>query len=134
MSDDRQQELRRVNWNEVFTVTHVFKSFRMAIHFSKMALALAAVLLLWVWGSVLDKVADVAGVTVPYGEVGKHVQSSEADFQAWKARIEQARPAVIADAWTEAIDEYTGLSAYTSLLQQEDQFLKHCLNYLIEFL
>ena len=39
---DEQHELRRINWTEVFSFTHIFKSFKMAIHPSKLGLALAA--------------------------------------------------------------------------------------------
>ena len=53
MADDRF-ELRRINWGEVFSWTHIFKSFRLAIHPSKIALALAAVILVWLVANGLD--------------------------------------------------------------------------------
>lgn len=47
---DEQQTVRGVSWNEVFGFSHIFKSFKMAIHPSKMLLALAAIALTWVLG------------------------------------------------------------------------------------
>ena len=58
---DEQQELRRVSWTEVFSFTHIFKSFRMAIHPSKLLLALAAVALVTLLGWLLGWIWYAAG-------------------------------------------------------------------------
>ena len=42
MTDDRS-EIRHINWNELFSFTHIFKGFKLAIHPSKLALAVMAV-------------------------------------------------------------------------------------------
>lgn len=55
MADD-QLELRRINWAEVFGFTHIFKGFRMAIHPSKLLLAVAALILIYLVGWVMDVV------------------------------------------------------------------------------
>jgi len=54
MPDD-QQELRRINWGEVFPFTQLFRSFRLAVHPSKLLLALVALLLTYSVGRVMDK-------------------------------------------------------------------------------
>ncbi len=61
---DGQNELRRVNWDEIFGFSHVFKSFRMAIHPSKLLLALVAVALIYISGSLLDGIWSVGGGNV----------------------------------------------------------------------
>ena len=62
MADD-QQELRRVSWTEVFGFTHVFKSFRMAVHPSKLALGLGAIVLVFLLGQGMDLVWKWMGKT-----------------------------------------------------------------------
>ena len=46
--------LRGINWRETFPFTHIFRSFRVAIHPSKLILALLALLSLYAGGRVLD--------------------------------------------------------------------------------
>ncbi len=55
MPDD-QQELRRINWGEAFPFTHLFRSFRLAVHPSKLLLVLVAVLLTYCLGNVMDAI------------------------------------------------------------------------------
>lgn len=94
MADD-QQEIRRVDWSEVFAVTHVFKSFQMARQLGKLALALAAVLLIWLWGWGLDLVTGWAGVYAPNGEVHAHASMSQKAFADWLEELEAKRPAEV---------------------------------------
>src|SRR5215208_6546301 len=57
MADEAQtQTIRAVNWREVFPCTHLFRAFRIAVHPSKLLLALAALLLIYLGGRVLDGV------------------------------------------------------------------------------
>jgi hypothetical protein len=53
MADDNRV-IRGINVRETFPFTHVFRSFRVAIHPSKLVLALLAILLLYVGGRALD--------------------------------------------------------------------------------
>src|SRR5262245_33678279 len=55
------QELRRINWSECFSFTHLFRSFQLAIHPTKLMLAFAGILAVYVAGRVLDGVWSVAG-------------------------------------------------------------------------
>src|SRR5215217_7025687 len=57
MADDATtQTIRSINWREVFPFTHLFRAFRIAVHPSKLLLALAALLLIYLGGRVLDGV------------------------------------------------------------------------------
>lgn len=69
---DGQDELRRVHWDEIFGFSHVFKSFRMAIHPSKLLLALVAVALIYISGSLLDGVWSVGDGNVRRDTIAGH--------------------------------------------------------------
>jgi len=101
---EEQQEVRRVNWNELFSVTHVFKSFRMAIHLSKLALALAAVLLIGLLGLALDVVSGWAGVYVASDEIYSHTSTSVVEFDKWQQRVADAREQEIVKLYTKALN------------------------------
>ena len=53
---DEAVTLRDINWRETFPFTHVFRAFRVAIHPSKLFLALLAIACLWCGGLILDSV------------------------------------------------------------------------------
>lgn len=95
---DEPQVLRGINWRETFPFTHIFRAFRIAIHPSKLVLALLAVLALYLGGRVLDGAwsllapqhraipgdyRGVAGEPAAAGEVLLFEQSASSnDFQA----------------------------------------------------
>src|SRR5687768_8954378 len=60
MADEPQANpptvLRAINWREVFPFTHIFRSFRVAVHPSKLVLGLLALLMLYLGGRILDAV------------------------------------------------------------------------------
>jgi len=116
---DESQELPRVNWSEVLAFTHVFKSFRMAIHVSKLALALAAVLLIWLWGSVLDTAGGWAGTRVPAGEIVQYVDSSARDFQKWEDAAEAKRVSDLVNKWSDAHSELVSMQDFLVDLRSE---------------
>jgi hypothetical protein len=118
MADD-QQEIRRINWTEVLPVTHVFKSFRMAIHAGKLVLALVAVLLIGAWGLILDGATGWAGYKAVPGEIRQHGTLSPAAFQAWKKGVEDGRARNIVTHWDAAIGEEKDLTPYRTLLLEE---------------
>src|SRR5688500_6222124 len=51
---DEAQTIRGINWRDAFPFTQLFKAFRVAVHPSKLVLALTALLLLYFGGRVLD--------------------------------------------------------------------------------
>ena len=65
---DEQSVVRSVSWDEVFSFTHILKSFKMATHPSKIILALLAIILTCALGLLMDKVwsgASDSAVVVP---------------------------------------------------------------------
>ena len=57
--------VRGINWRETFPFTHVFRSFRVAIHPSKLILALLAILILYTGGRMLDGMWSARSRGVP---------------------------------------------------------------------
>ena len=53
---DETHHIRGINWRETFLFTHIFRSFGIAIHPSKMFLAMVAICLLYLGGRTLDAV------------------------------------------------------------------------------
>ena len=53
---DEAVSLRDINWRETFPFTHLFRAFRVAVHPSKLILALVALGFLWCGGLILDAV------------------------------------------------------------------------------
>src|SRR6266550_8619653 len=53
---DEPHVLRGINWREAFPFTNIFRAFRIAIHPSKLMLALLALLVLYFGGRILDGV------------------------------------------------------------------------------
>jgi hypothetical protein len=62
---DEPLSIRGVHWRDALPFTHLFRAFRVAIHPSKIVLALAALLLLYVGGHALDWLWPVADRAVP---------------------------------------------------------------------
>lgn len=76
--------IRSIQWREVFPFTHLFKAFRIAIHPSKLLLALAALLVLYVGGRVLDGIWVNKHLALP-GEIAAYQRSATAkDVQEWR--------------------------------------------------
>ncbi len=84
---DETQELRRIHWNECFGFMQIFRAFRLAIHPSKIVLALAGLLLTLAVGGILDAIWCAAGRSVIPGEIEAATQRKNLD--AW--REEQIR-------------------------------------------
>lgn len=53
MADD-PHVIRRVSWSEIFSFTHLFKTFKMAIQPTKLTMALAGILLVCLVGTLMD--------------------------------------------------------------------------------
>jgi hypothetical protein len=68
---DEPLTIRGINWREAFPFTHLFRAFRIAIHPSKIVLALVMLLLLYSGGRVLDALWRASDRAVP-GEVARY--------------------------------------------------------------
>jgi hypothetical protein len=73
---DETHTIRSINWREVFPFTHLFKAFRVAIHPSKLVLALTALLLIYSGGRILDAVWMDKHLVQP-GDLLYHANSDE---------------------------------------------------------
>ncbi len=105
MADD-QQVVRGVSWNEVFSFTHIFRSFKMAVNHGALILALVAVSGCYFLGRAMDYVSGVSDSCV--------VREDEA-WGYWRA---DSRGAFLAekDKWVEK----TRVDRLVSLLSAAD--------------
>src|SRR5439155_7010505 len=62
---DESHVIRGIDWKTTFPFTQIFRSFRIAIHPSKIILALLTMLLIWFGGWFLDRIWPVADSAVP---------------------------------------------------------------------
>src|SRR5882672_7584477 len=83
--------IRGINWREAFPFTNIFRAFRIAIHPSKLVLALLALLVLYIGGRVLDGLWMHEYPAVP-GEIAiyEHARTSEQFFNERNAVREAA--------------------------------------------
>ena len=95
---EEQHEVRNINWNEVFSFTHIFKSFRMAIHPSKLILAFAAIAVIFVTGCVLDwfwalggGYVYTEGAVTARGEISNHFIQRPDEFGEGKEKWQEGR-------------------------------------------
>jgi len=117
---EEQQELRRINWTEVFSFTHIFKSFKMAIHPSKLALALAAIIVVFLLGWVMDRIWTLGDQYVYPGEIAEHLAKSSWDFRADKEARQDKRLDQAAALVQDAAAARFSLNKYEFLLPSGD--------------
>jgi hypothetical protein len=91
----------------------------MAIHVSKLALAVAAVLLIWLWASILDTGSGWMGTRAFDGEIIQYVSSSPTDFEKWRDSTELKRIEDLANLWGDAHAELAGLQGFLVVLGSE---------------
>jgi len=65
MADESHATVRTINWREALPFTQIFRAFRVAIHPSKLMLALAALLCLYLGGRVLDMMWPIRDRAIP---------------------------------------------------------------------
>ena len=70
---DEPHVIRGINWKETFPFTLIFRSFRVAVHPSKLVLALLALLSIYCGGRILDAIWPARYLAVP-NEVGIYAQ------------------------------------------------------------
>lgn len=107
-----QQELRSVNWNEVFAFTHLFKCFRMAIQPSKLALCAAALVVLFLSGWVLDRLWSLGGSYVMKDEIALAACSPSAQFDKVRGDWLDGRLAKAAECKADAKKNAYDLEAF----------------------
>jgi hypothetical protein len=65
MADESSHVIRGINWRETFPFTQIFRAFRVAIHPTKLILALVALLALYLGGRILDSLWPVQDRAIP---------------------------------------------------------------------
>ncbi|MBL7221803.1 MAG: hypothetical protein ISS69_16965, partial [Phycisphaerae bacterium] len=71
-----------INWTAVFSFSHIFKSFRIAIHPSKILLGLAAVMAIYFSGRVLDGIwGGIFGQRIPDGDIVAYISNSGPNYE-----------------------------------------------------
>jgi hypothetical protein len=72
MAEQERTEIKSIDWREVFDFPHLFRTFRLAIHPSKLIIALGAIILCYLAGGFLD---IVWGPQVYHKEIDHFVAS-----------------------------------------------------------
>ncbi len=107
-----ESEIRRINWGEVFSFTHIFKSFRLAMHLGKIALAVALITLIFSFGWAMDCVWGWFHVTAAPSEIIQHCAMPGDAFARWKDAQEDGRLDAAIKLLAEARQEYFTLNSY----------------------
>jgi len=114
---DNQNELRQINWAQTFGFTHIFKSFKMAIHPSKLVLCLAAVVVVFMVGWAMDGLWTAGGRYVRQGEIGAHFAQRPEQFARNRDAWEDGKLKKAAELLADGESEKYYLSSYRSQLQ-----------------
>jgi len=93
---EQATELRRIHWQECFSFTRLLDAFKLAIHPSKLVLAVAGLLVTVLWGGCLDLCwPDV------YRPIGDEVNAfwQVSDLDVWRVESQAAQGECLADAY-----------------------------------
>ncbi len=116
-SNNSRVTLESINWREAFPFTNLFRTFKLAIHPSKLLLALAAVLICYIGGRVLDLASSVSGKQVvvakpfyslkfPADEIQKYISSpTMVEFYRWREQTKERNDRLMTAALTEYLNE-----------------------------
>jgi len=128
---DEKHEVRQINWHEVFSFPQIFKGFRMAIHRSKLLLALAAIVAVFIAGWVLDGIWGLCeataftaytpqtGIGGRNDEIVEHFALSDADFDRVREQWRRDRPLAAADLMFKQQEESLTLASFRGDLNEE---------------
>ena len=89
---DEGQVIRAIDWRNAFSFTHIFRSFRIAIHLSKLALGLALLLTIYFGGRIMDAAWPTRARAVP-GEIVEYEQIANGTDQTtlgvWRVQVQK---------------------------------------------
>jgi hypothetical protein len=87
---DEGQVIRVIDWRGVFSFSHIFRSFRVAIHLSKLALGMALLLTVYFGGRIMDAAWPMRARAVP-GEIVEYEHIADGSDQTtlgvWRAQV-----------------------------------------------
>jgi hypothetical protein len=90
---DEGQIIRGIDWRQAFPFTHIFRSFRIAIHLSKLALGLALLLSVYFGGQIIDCAWPARARAVP-GEIAEYQAIANGNDQstltAWRDQAQKS--------------------------------------------
>lgn len=132
MADERN-ELKQINWNEMFAFTRIFKSFKLGLNLSNLTLGLAVVLLVCLTGWVMDEAFSWTGQTViattATDAAGQKTTTSELDmysgrtaeqFEQIKKTFDKNRPEIVVGMRIRMASEKVNLRQYISELSKTE--------------
>ena len=98
---DEQHEVRQVSWTEVFSFTQIFKSRKLAMHPSKLVLALALIALVCLGGCLFDLIWSIGGsyVNTADDEIAAFTSMRTETFDKMMERWKSKRVQNAADLW-----------------------------------
>lgn len=111
MADD-QNELRNIRWTELFSFTHIFKSFKMAIHPSKLLLAFAAITVVFAAGTVMDGIWKIGDQNAFEGEISAYACNRSDQFDRVRKGWEDTRLDRAENLWIGVERETVTLGRY----------------------
>ncbi len=90
---DEGQIIRGIDWRQTLPFTHIFRSFRIAIHPTKLLLGLALLLSIYFGGSILDGFWPMRGRALP-GEIEEYQAildgTDQTTLPAWREQTREA--------------------------------------------
>jgi hypothetical protein len=117
---DEGQVIRGINWREAFPFTHIFRSFRIAVHLSKLALGLALLLSVYFGGRVLDWAWPTPARALP-GEIAQYESiatgSDQTTLSDWREQTQTA----MNEAYAQKLVQYGVLTQGSSETPQAFQ-------------
>ena len=114
-----EHEVRRINWGEVFGFTQIFRSFKLAMHFSKIGIALAAIVLVFSFGWLLDVFWAMGGSYAHPQEISRYVAPpAGTSFTAWKDDWKDGRIRRAAELVAQSKRNKATLEDYTANLRR----------------
>lgn len=102
---DEGQMIREIDWRSVFSFTHIFRSFRIAIHLSKLALGLALLLTVYFGGKILDAAWPARARAVP-GEIVEYQHIADGTDQTTLSAWRQQAQGVTDEAYAQRLIGY----------------------------
>jgi hypothetical protein len=96
---EQPADVQRINWSSCFAFTQLFRTFKMALHPGKLGLALAAILAVGLWGTVLDGVWRIGHQRPLASEVNAYWR--EPDIGQWRQKQVDSRLLAVQGAFAQ---------------------------------
>lgn len=109
---DEQNVVKRIDWGDVFSFPHIFKSFKMASHPSKLILGLLVLVLVLLGGEVLDTIWGWGNGTAQEKEIITYITTPPGEFARQQEAFEEQQLAKAADLKATAHNQRHSLSVF----------------------